>query len=49
MGAICVAQGTVLYALWWPKFRRKLNERGYVYTLAHLMWFAVQQKATQHC
>ena len=44
----CIAQGTLLNALWWPKGEENPQKEGIcVYT--SLIHFAVQQKVTQHC
>ena len=50
-----IAQGTLLNALWWPKWKGNLKQRSvyiyfiYIYICIYLIHFAVQQKLTQHC
>ena len=43
----CITQGTLLSALWGPKW--KGNPRRGAVCICVLIHFAVQQKPTQHC
>ena len=43
-----MAQGTLLSALWWPKWEGNPKKEG-MYVHVWLIHFAVQQKLIQHC
>ena len=46
MRTYCIAQGTLLSTLWWPKWKGYLKKEVHAY--AQLIDFAAQQKLTQH-
>ena len=48
MRTYCVAQGTLLSALWWPGWEGEPRKRGYI-VYVWPIHFAVQQKLTRHC
>ena len=43
-----IARGTLLNAVWSPKWERNPRKRGYIVYM-WLIHFAVQQELTQHC
>ena len=48
MRTYCRAQGTLLNALWLPKWEGNPRKRVYIFIYMRLIHFAVQQKLTQH-
>ena len=52
MRTSCIAQGTLLSALWWPKWeeiKKKQKTKNRLCVYIWLIHFVVQQKLTQHC
>ena len=47
MRTYCRAQGTLLNALWLPKWEGNPRKRVYIFIYMRLIHFAVQQKLTQ--
>ena len=47
MRTYCIAQGTLLSALWWPKWERNPIKRGHMYT--HSWFTLLYSRNTQHC
>ena len=45
MRTYCIAQGTLLSALWWPKWKRNPIKRGYMYTHS---WFTLLYSRNKH-
>ena len=44
MRIYCITQGTLLNALWWPKWEENFKKKIYVYIwLIHLLWAAVRR------
>ena len=47
-GTNCRAQGILLGALWWPRWKGNPKQES-IYVYIHLIHFTIQQKLTQHC
>ena len=45
MRTYCTAQGTLLSALWWPKWEGNPEKRGYMYTYS---WFTLLYSINYH-
>ena len=46
MRTYCIAQGTLLSALWWPKWKGNLKNKGYMYKYSDSFFCTAEMKTT---